>query len=43
MGIVNIDVMAKTFHGSILCYNIANNKVLCSHNTVRYTGGIGKD
>lgn len=28
-----MDVMAKTFHSIILCYNIANNKVLCSHNT----------
>lgn len=42
MGIVNIDVVAKTFHDSILCYNIANNKVICSHNTVHYIGGIGK-
>lgn len=23
------------FHGTILCYNIANNKVLGSHNTTR--------
>jgi len=33
MGVVNMDVMARTFHGIILCYNIANNKVLRSHDT----------
>ena len=33
MGAVNMNVMGRTFHGIIPCYNVANNKVLCSHNT----------
>lgn len=32
-GAVKTNVRARMFHGTILCYNIANNKVLSSHNT----------
>lgn len=33
MGVVNMDVVGRMFHGIILCYYTANNKVLCSHST----------